>query len=144
MPAAKSTATKTTAASAGSATSSTRKPRGASVKAEDAVILGSFSKVSASEVPHAARAKGERKNPFDDVLALSYKENDEATDDWRAFSCTPESVPANERLIRSAASFLGVGARILKPQPNDDGTVTLWFRGQEKRDRGPKGPKNAE
>ena len=110
------------------------------VTADDAVIIGSVGKVNRSEVPREALTKGERKNPYDAVMEASFKENDEANDDWReAKTKTDEKTVENQiKLIRNAAHYLEVGSRILKPQDNGDGTTSIWFRAQELRKKGPR------
>lgn len=114
------------------------------VTADDAVIIGTIGKVSRSQVPREALTKGERKNPYDVVIETSFKENDEENDDWRSVTTkNDDKIVENQiKLIRNAAHYLEVGSRILKPQKNtdDDGnvTVTIWFRAQELRKKGPR------
>lgn len=114
------------------------------VTADDAVIIGTVGKVNRSQVPREALTKGERKNPYDVVMEASFKENDEESDDWRQVTTkNDDKIVENQiKLIRNAAHYLEVGSRILKPQKNtdEDGnvTVTIWFRAQELRKKGPR------
>lgn len=105
-------------------------------KGSDAVILGSFTKVTAAAAP---KKKQDRDNPFDEPVADSYKENLEATKEYLAFVTLTDKVDAQCKLIRSAGSFLGIGTAIRVENYGEPGVENLeegqsriYFRGQAK------------
>jgi len=139
MPTSTRTTRVKTTATAGSTDSSAagKKPRAKGVSGADAEVL-EVTSVSVTDVPRAARASKNRNNPYDALLTVSYEENDEKNDKYRAVKTSTEKADAQVRLIRSAATFLEIGSRILNPQDNGDGTTTIWFRAQSLRKRGPR------
>lgn len=116
----------------------TRKPSGPRVTSADAMILEVGEAVSRSEVPREALTKGTRTNPFDALLTKSFEANDEENDKFVPIRTKKDVVDKQVALIRSAANYLEIGSRILKPQDNGDGTVTLFFRAQDKQKRSKK------
>ena len=123
--------TEATAPDAAGTTESIKATKAPKVKGSDAVLLTA---VSVATGP-APKKKMTRDNPFDDYVALSYKENDEAADVWRQFDTTEEGVKPNAALLRSAATYLGIGVSIRPDTVKEDGTVTVYFRGKDKTPR---------
>lgn len=107
-----------------------------------AVILSDFSVAKKADLNIPVKHRPRDTNPFDDIIAESYKADQERTDDYVVFLTEELSVKDQLKLIRSAAAFHNIGARIRVGEPflNEDNVsvVEVAFRGQAKKTRKPK------
>ena len=113
-----------------------KKDRKERVTPDQAVILSDF--VVADNAPPLVR-KSTRENPFAIQVKVSYEKNLEAVDQWVAFTTTADAVENQLRLIRAAAASLEIGSAIRIGEPTATGEVMIWFRGQDRKTRKPKG-----
>lgn len=119
----------------GETTASRRKKREA-LSGKDAVILSDFVVSDAGEAPGKQYSEP-RDNPFDKPLTDSYQNRLEDEDKYLKFTTNTDAVEAQARLIRASAAFLKIGSKV-RVQDNGDGTATVYFRGQERRNKKPR------
>ena len=128
------------AAAPASSTSSPERKKRQHVKNSDIKLVSDVKKVTVEKAPPRTRHV-ERDNQFDDLVKDSYEQNFEDSDNvYTVTTSTPDEVV---RLIRSAATYLEVGAFIrvkdLGTKDKDGTSISeVFFRGQSKRKRQPK------
>jgi hypothetical protein len=93
---------------------------------------GSIPAVSFSDLEFAPAEMPKRSNaepnPFLDVLTESFE-----YDSARAATVPEEAAPRMIGLLRRAADELNIGVSVDKTEPTKDGTVTVTFKGKERR-----------
>lgn len=103
-----------------------------------AVVLSGFSVAKKTDLA-IAKHRPRDTNPYDDVIAESYKADHESSDEFVVFTTTAVSANDQCRLIRSAAQFHDIGSKIRVGAPftGDDGElyVEIAFRGQKRKTR---------
>jgi hypothetical protein len=106
-----------------------------------AVIVGDFT-VAKKEDLAIAKHRPRDTNPYDDVIAESYKADHEKTNEFVVFTTRADAADDQVRLIRGAAQFHDIGSvvRVGASFTGEDGEsyVEIAFRGKARSTRKPK------